>query len=310
VKVFSGKDGTILHSFYAYHALFSGGVSVAAGDVNGDGKADLITGAGPGGGPHVKVLSGVDRAELFSFYAYHAAFAGGVFVGAGDINGDSRADVITGAGAGGGPHVNVFSGLDAQVLQSFYAYHSRFGGGVRVAAADVNGDGRDDVITGAGPGGGPHVRAFSGVDLAELASFYAYDAAFAGGVFVAGAPSAIESESGAGFLSRSERTTVAESSRQTPSAVTDLRENVGFSQGGDGTRSVPVTLIHAAAVAQWEDRVRFGDAVFFSRSARTTLGERTIDLLDAAATDWPVDLMHEVRKLAGSELLDAVYGQW
>jgi hypothetical protein len=303
VRALSGKDGALLHNFFAYHALFAGGVTVAAADVNGDGKAEIITGAGPGGGPHVKVLSGADQALLFSFYAYHATFAGGVFVGGGDINGDGRADVISGAGAGGGPHVKVFSGQDAALLQSFFAYHPVFGGGVRVAAADVNGDGRDDVITGAGPGGGPHVRAFSGVDLAELASFYAYDAGFGGGVFVAGTPRL----QGAALQVGNESSS--------PSAITfdDLQENAGFLPGGDGTRSVPATLdaIQAAAVAQGEDAAEPAGAGFLSRNERTIMGERTtIDLWEAAATDWPVDLMHVFRELAGSKLLDAVYGQW
>ena len=64
-------------------------------------------------------------------------------------------------------------------------YVSNFLGGVRVALGDVNGDGTLDIITGAGPGGGPHVRVFNGTDFSELASFYAYDHAFAGGVSVA-----------------------------------------------------------------------------------------------------------------------------
>jgi hypothetical protein len=57
---------------------------------------------------------------------------------------------------------------------------------VRVAAGDVNGDGRADIITGAGPGGGPHVRVFDGATLAELDSFFAYNPLFGGGVFVGG----------------------------------------------------------------------------------------------------------------------------
>ena len=95
-------------------------MTVAAGDVNGDGRADIITGAGPGGGPHVRVFSGVDLSELASFYRLRPDFAGGVSVAAGDINGDGLADIITGAGPGGGPHVRVFSGAGPHRAASFY----------------------------------------------------------------------------------------------------------------------------------------------------------------------------------------------
>jgi hypothetical protein len=49
----------------------------------------------------------------------------------------------------------------------------------------VNGDKRADVIAGAGPGGGPAVRAFDGVGGSQIASFFAYSPSFAQGVFVA-----------------------------------------------------------------------------------------------------------------------------
>ena len=185
VRVLSGVDFSVLASFYAYNPAFAGGVYVAAGDIDGDGRTDIITGAGPSGGPHVRVFSGIDLRVLASFFAYDPAFPGGISVAAGDINGDGRADIITGAGPSGGPHVRVFSGTDLGVLASFYAYAVAFPGGVSVAAGDVNGDGLADIITGAGPSGGPHVRVFSGADLSVLASFYAYDPAFLGGVQVA-----------------------------------------------------------------------------------------------------------------------------
>src|SRR5207244_5549205 len=109
-----GMDGTVLRSFFAYDAGFSGGVSVAAGDVNGDGRADIITGAGAGGAPHVKAFSGLDGSVLRSFFAYDAGFSGGVYVAAGDVNGDGRTDIVTGAGAGGMPHVKAFSGTNGR----------------------------------------------------------------------------------------------------------------------------------------------------------------------------------------------------
>jgi hypothetical protein len=173
----------------AYAPGFAGGVRVASCDVNGDGASDLVTAAGPGGGPHVRVLAGTPPVtELASFFAYDPAFAGGVFVACGDADGDGRAEVITGADAGGGPHVRVWrlSPGPPTELSGFFAYDPAFRGGVRVAACDVDGDGRADIVTGAGPGGGPHVRVFAGSrPPTELASFFAYDPAFAGGVFVA-----------------------------------------------------------------------------------------------------------------------------
>src|SRR5262249_33539975 len=121
-----------------------------------------------------------------SFMAYCPSFTGGVYVAAGDLNGDGWADIVTGAGAGGGPHVEVFSGQDGTLVLSFLAFAPGFTGGARVGTVDVNGDGRADIIAGAGPGGGPEVRVFSGAGGAVLWEFFAYDPGFLGGVFVGG----------------------------------------------------------------------------------------------------------------------------
>jgi len=177
---------------------FNGPVSVAYGYLNNDGIKDIVVAAGPGGGPHVKVFDGLSGNEIASFFAYDANFRGGVNVAVGDLNGDGRLELITGAGAGGGPHVKAFAlnfsagRATTQEVASFFAYAPSFSGGVSVAAGDVNGDGAFDIITGAGPGGGPHVKAFGFGAPApalgarqELASFYAYDANFRGGVSVA-----------------------------------------------------------------------------------------------------------------------------
>ena len=57
---------------------------VGAEDINTDGKADVITAPGPGGGPQVCVYDGVTLARLQSFYAYAPSFTGGVFVSIGN----------------------------------------------------------------------------------------------------------------------------------------------------------------------------------------------------------------------------------
>ncbi|MFL5328347.1 MAG: SdrD B-like domain-containing protein [Gemmataceae bacterium] len=186
VRVFDSATGEDKWGggFFAYDSRFSGGVFVAVGDVNGDGYDDIITAPGAGGGPHVKVYSGKDRSLLNEFFAYSASWTGGVHVAAADVDGDGKADIITGAGAGGGPHVRVFSGADGHIIEEFFAYDSSFHGGVFVAAGDVNGDGKADIITSPGAGGGPHVRVFNGANLGILGETFAYEGSYSGGVRV------------------------------------------------------------------------------------------------------------------------------
>src|SRR5205814_7423239 len=110
------------------------------------------------------VIQGSNR-SLRDFFAYSENFTGGVFVAAGDVDFDGHADVVTGPDVGGGPHVQCFSGATGATLVTFFAYDPQFTGGVRVACSDVGGDnggvagnsGDQEIICGAGPGGGPHV---------------------------------------------------------------------------------------------------------------------------------------------------------
>src|SRR5262249_34163280 len=182
VRVFDYATGTE-HSFLAYDSSVRSGVRVATGDVNGDGVPDIITAPGPGGGPNVKVFDGKTLAQIGSFYAFAPDFAGGVSVAAGDVDGDGKAEIVVGAGPGGGPHVKVLA-ADGTELQSFYAYDPSFTRGVAVAAGAFVGPGRAQIATGAGRGGGPNVKVF-GPGGAVLASFFAFEPQFDFGVNVA-----------------------------------------------------------------------------------------------------------------------------
>src|SRR5262249_25891130 len=147
---------------------------------------DLITAAGPGGGPQVRVFNAANLATLYSWYAYTANFNGGVFLAAGSILAGVDCQVVTGAGSGGRPHAKGLGPLTRRQAASFYAFDPAFQGGVLVAVANREGTGQVDILTGAGSDGGPEVNIYDGQTAALLERFFAFDPSFLGGVAVGG----------------------------------------------------------------------------------------------------------------------------
>lgn len=183
VRVFDAA-GNPVSDLFAYDTRFGGGVNVAIADVLGDASPELITGAGPGGGPNVHVYS-VGGALLADFNAYVDEFRGGVFVAAGDVTGDDKAEIVTGPGYGGGPEVRVFNG-GGGLLDKWFAYDPAFPGGVHVAAGSSGGlvGGTGSIVTAPAWGGGPHVRVFNSSGSVQR-EWMAYTPGFTGGVNVA-----------------------------------------------------------------------------------------------------------------------------
>ncbi len=169
-------------------AGYAGSVRVASGDVNGDGVQDIIVAAGAGGGPHVKIFDGATGQLIQSFFAFDSGFIGGIFVAAGDIDHDGRADVIITPDVGGGTHVRIFSGGDPnRLMASFFGIETPGGflGGSRAATGDINGDGYADLVITAGLGGGSHTAIFDGRLLGQgviqrlTGDFFAFEPGFA-----------------------------------------------------------------------------------------------------------------------------------
>lgn len=128
----------------------------AIADINGDLNPELVVCYGPGISSLVDVynLSG----ELLKQYQPYAKnFRGGCYISIADLNGDGRPEVITGAGASGGPQVAVLSG---DKFQTFWAFSSKLRNGVRVLVADLGSDGKAEVIAFSNYNQAPEIAVF------------------------------------------------------------------------------------------------------------------------------------------------------
>ena len=129
-----GMDGSLKAAFFAYAESYQNGVFVSAGDINNDGRDEIVTGTDVGGGPHVQVFMG-DGTHLGTFFAYEEDFRGGVRVSVGNLSDDigGTASIITAAGPGGGPHIRVFND-HADLIGSFFTDDESDRYGVNVSA--------------------------------------------------------------------------------------------------------------------------------------------------------------------------------
>ncbi|MCZ2340229.1 MAG: SGNH/GDSL hydrolase family protein [Bacteroidales bacterium] len=169
------NTGAVIHQFLAFEPAFGGGVRVAVADVNGDHISDVITAAGPGGGPVVRAYSGVDGTELFSFYAFEPTFTGGVTIAVGDVNGDGIAEVVVGAGVGGGPRVRVFDPMTQTIVSEFFAFEESFRGGVNVAVGHFGEELPTAVVATPGAGGSGRVAVLDPSTGGMIASYFVFD---------------------------------------------------------------------------------------------------------------------------------------
>lgn len=178
-------SGNVIRQFVPYFNGFDGGVNAASGDVTGDGIPDVVTAPASHGGADIRVFDGATGQQIAAFLAYDARFDGGASVAIGDVDGDGIGDIITGAGYGGGPHVRVFHGGDFKVMKDFLAFSPNFRGGVSVASADFDQNGKWDVVVGAGADGGGDVRIFKDGNVNSATDVLTADPRYRGGVTVA-----------------------------------------------------------------------------------------------------------------------------
>lgn len=154
VRVFSAT-GVRKANFLAYASGFRGGVRIAAGDMDGDGIPEIVTVPASGGGPHVRVFSGMGL-PVSSFFADRSDLRTGFLVAVGDVNGDGRDDIGL---------LDVLNGSHIRFVTIYGAAVGDieiegFGKGFQFALGEVDGDGRDDLLLGVQPASRRVIRSY------------------------------------------------------------------------------------------------------------------------------------------------------
>jgi hypothetical protein len=144
----------------------NGEVFPAAGDLDGDGRAEIVLGLGPGGGGYFLVVDDATQGfktigwRQVSWAAYNEA-NGATHPAVGDLDGDGRAEIVLGMGQGSGGWVQVINGPQQGyshrkwIQVDWPSYTSNSARGTTFpAVGDLDGDGRAEIVLGLGPGSG------------------------------------------------------------------------------------------------------------------------------------------------------------
>lgn len=176
-RIFNLEGDQVQTGLFSYAAAYPGQAAVimASGSQDGNRSVSLS-------GANGQVSLYQDGHVFSSFYPFGSAYRGSLGLAARLTDGYVNT-IVTGAGPGGGPQVQIFNPTGRR-LGSFFAYDKALRGGVNVAIADLNGDGRLEIITGPGPGSEPWIKIFS-LSGQLQSSWLAYGANFHGGVNVA-----------------------------------------------------------------------------------------------------------------------------
>ena len=150
VRVLLGNGDGTFQSTVSYKSGGAFADSVAVADVNGDGKPDLLVANACGTSStcqagSVGALLGNGDGTFQAAVTYPSGMNEAFAVAVADVNGDGKQDLLVGGG-GENDNVGVLLGNGDGTFQPVVSYSSGGNTALSVAVADVNGDGKPDLV--------------------------------------------------------------------------------------------------------------------------------------------------------------------
>jgi hypothetical protein len=167
VRIFDGYgEPKINTGFFAFNEKVKNGVQVGCADIDGDGLDEILTVVGE----EIKQLRIFDTNAIMIREINLPFVSDDIDISSIDLGGDGVEEILVSGGFLEKPLVQIYRG-DLSLVNEFYAYDENFSGGVKVFAIDLDNNGKQEIVTVPGLGGGPHLRVFDGYGKEKKTKF-------------------------------------------------------------------------------------------------------------------------------------------